>query len=25
MPGLPVTPAANSIDVTDDGKITGLF
>jgi formate--tetrahydrofolate ligase len=25
MPGLPVTPAANSIDVSDDGKITGLF
>ena len=25
MPGLPATPAANSIDVTDDGKITGLF
>jgi formate--tetrahydrofolate ligase len=25
MPGLPVTPAANHIDVTDDGKITGLF
>ena len=25
MPGLPVTPAANNIDVTDDGKITGLF
>jgi formate--tetrahydrofolate ligase len=25
MPGLPVTPAANAIDVTDDGKITGLF
>jgi formate--tetrahydrofolate ligase len=25
MPGLPVNPAANNIDVTDDGKITGLF
>lgn len=25
MPGLPVTPAAETIDVTDDGKITGLF
>lgn len=25
MPGLPVTPAANNIDVSDDGKITGLF
>ena len=25
MPGLPATPAATSIDVTDDGKITGLF
>jgi formate--tetrahydrofolate ligase len=25
MPGLPATPAANNIDVTDDGKITGLF
>lgn len=25
MPGLPKVPAANSIDVTDDGKITGLF
>jgi len=25
MPGLPKTPAANSIDVTDDGVITGLF
>ncbi len=25
MPGLPVSPAANNIDVTDDGKITGLF
>ena len=23
MPGLPATPAANNIDVTDDGKITG--
>jgi len=25
MPGLPKAPAANSIDVTDDGVITGLF
>jgi formate--tetrahydrofolate ligase len=25
MPGLPATPAANHIDVTDDGRITGLF
>lgn len=25
MPGLPKIPAANSIDVTDDGVITGLF
>ncbi len=25
MPGLPKTPAANGIDVTDDGVITGLF
>lgn len=25
MPGLPKVPAANEIDVTDDGKITGLF
>ena len=25
MPGLPKIPAANNIDVTDDGKITGLF
>ena len=25
MPGLPKVPAANTIDVTDDGKITGLF
>ena len=25
MPGLPKMPAANGIDVTDDGKITGLF
>ena len=25
MPGLPEVPAANAIDVTDDGKITGLF
>ena len=25
MPGLPKVPAAVNIDVTDDGKITGLF
>ncbi|HWB49019.1 MAG TPA: formate--tetrahydrofolate ligase [Stellaceae bacterium] len=25
MPGLPRVPAANSIDLTDDGRITGLF
>ncbi|MBQ7942896.1 MAG: formate--tetrahydrofolate ligase [Lachnospiraceae bacterium] len=25
MPGLPKTPAAYQIDVTEDGKITGLF
>lgn len=25
MPGLPRIPAANGIDVTEDGKITGLF
>ncbi|MGN1062386.1 MAG: formate--tetrahydrofolate ligase, partial [Candidatus Scatosoma sp.] len=25
MPGLPKTPAAENIDVTEDGKITGLF
>jgi formate--tetrahydrofolate ligase len=25
MPGLPKLPAANAIDVTDNGKITGLF
>lgn len=25
MPGLPKIPAANGIDVSDDGKITGLF
>ena len=25
MPGLPKVPAADGIDVTDDGKITGLF
>lgn len=25
MPGLPKTPATFNIDVTDDGKITGLF
>jgi formate--tetrahydrofolate ligase len=25
MPGLPASPAANSIDVDDDGRITGLF
>ena len=25
MPGLPKTPAAFNIDVTEDGVITGLF
>jgi formate--tetrahydrofolate ligase len=25
MPGLPRVPAANSIELTDDGRITGLF
>src|SRR6201995_4387179 len=25
MPGLPRVPAANAIDVTEDGRITGLF
>ena len=25
MPGLPKTPAAERIDIDDDGKITGLF
>ena len=25
MPGLPKVPAANSIDVTDEGNIIGLF
>ena len=25
MPGLPKVPAANNIDITDDGKIVGLF
>jgi len=25
MPGLPRVPAANSIDLSDDGRITGLF
>ena len=25
MPGLPKVPAANGIDVTEDGTITGLF
>ena len=25
MPGLPKSPAAERIDVTDDGEITGLF
>ena len=25
MPGLPATPASNTIDVDDEGKITGLF
>jgi formate--tetrahydrofolate ligase len=25
MPGLPKIPAAERIDIDDDGKITGLF
>jgi len=25
MPGLPRVPAANTIDLTEDGRITGLF
>jgi formyltetrahydrofolate synthetase len=25
MPGLPKVPAADTIGVTDDGRITGLF
>jgi len=25
MPGLPKVPAAERIDIEDDGKITGLF
>jgi formate--tetrahydrofolate ligase len=25
MPGLPPTPAANNMDIDDDGNITGLF
>lgn len=25
MPGLPKTPAANKVDITDQGQITGLF
>lgn len=25
MPGLPKVPAAEKIDVTDDGRIIGLF
>jgi formate--tetrahydrofolate ligase len=25
MPGLPKTPAANSIDIDETGKIVGLF
>jgi len=25
MPGLPKVPSAVSIDITDEGKITGLF
>jgi formate--tetrahydrofolate ligase len=25
MPGLPKVPAAEKIDVTDDGRIVGLF
>ncbi|MDB5865168.1 MAG: Formate--tetrahydrofolate ligase, partial [Betaproteobacteria bacterium] len=25
MPGLPKVPSAEKIDITDDGKIVGLF
>jgi len=25
MPGLPRAPAANNIELTEDGRITGLF
>ena len=25
MPGLPKVPAANNIDITEDGEIVGLF
>ena len=25
MPGLPKVPAANKMDITEDGEITGLF
>jgi formate--tetrahydrofolate ligase len=25
MPGLPKTPAAQKIDIGDDGKVVGLF
>ena len=25
MPGLPKVPAAENIDITDEGQITGLF
>ena len=25
MPGLPKEPAANKMDITEDGKISGLF
>jgi formate--tetrahydrofolate ligase len=25
MPGLPRVPAANNIDLAEDGRITGLF
>jgi formate--tetrahydrofolate ligase len=25
MPGLPKVPAAEKIDLTDDGKVVGLF
>jgi formyltetrahydrofolate synthetase len=25
MPGLPAIPAAENVDIDDDGKITGLF
>jgi len=25
MPGLPKVPSAEKIDITDDGKVVGLF